>query len=91
MLSKSLGRSHVPGRTISPLSSIYSGIKLLSYAMQIRRERRALSELDDRLLKDIGLSRSSAYEETHRRFLDVPDLHGRTTAGRSRFRIRSFR
>lgn len=44
----------------------------LDAAWRIRRERRQLATLDDRLLKDIGLSRSTAYDETRRSFLDLP-------------------
>lgn len=38
------------------------------------RERRALARLDDRMLKDIGLSRGDVYRETTRGFFDPPAL-----------------
>jgi uncharacterized protein YjiS (DUF1127 family) len=41
-------------------------------ALNTRRQRRALMALDDRMLADIGLSRSQAYCEASRPFLDVP-------------------
>lgn len=33
-----------------------------------RRERAALSQLDERMLKDIGISRSDAWQEIHKPF-----------------------
>lgn len=39
---------------------------------QLARERRALLELDDRLLKDIGISRYDALGEASRPFWDEP-------------------
>jgi uncharacterized protein YjiS (DUF1127 family) len=44
----------------------------ISKALTVRRERRALMALDDRMLADVGLSRADAYREAHRPFLDVP-------------------
>jgi uncharacterized protein YjiS (DUF1127 family) len=41
-------------------------------ALTTRRQRRALMALDDRQLSDIGLSRSQAYCEAAKPFLDVP-------------------
>lgn len=41
-------------------------------ARQAQRERRALAQLDDRMLKDIGLTRSEAYRETKRDIFDLP-------------------
>ncbi len=40
-------------------------------AIVVRRERRALLALDDRMLADVGLSRADAHREAHRPFLDV--------------------
>lgn len=40
-------------------------------ALAIRRQRRALMALDDRMLSDIGLSQSDAYRESHRSFFDL--------------------
>lgn len=39
--------------------------------MLVRRERRALLALDERMLADVGLSRADAYREANRSFLDV--------------------
>lgn len=38
----------------------------------MRRQRRQLAMLDDRLLDDIGLSRSEAQKEAERSIWDVP-------------------
>ena len=48
-------------------------LRLLSrieFAIERYRSRRALMELSDEMLKDIGLSRSEAYREANRRFWD---------------------
>jgi uncharacterized protein YjiS (DUF1127 family) len=41
-------------------------------AMQVRRERRMLSALDDRALKDVGFQRNQAQVEAQRSFWDLP-------------------
>jgi uncharacterized protein YjiS (DUF1127 family) len=45
-------------------------------AFLVRRQRRALMALDDRMLADIGLSRSQAYLEATRPMIDLPDRMG---------------
>ena len=40
--------------------------------MELWRQRRALAELDDRTLDDIGVSRRAALDEAERPFWDVP-------------------
>ena len=47
-------------------------LHLLRLALVVASERRQLAALDDRMLKDIGLSRSMAAGEVARDFLDVP-------------------
>ena len=44
----------------------------LEVAWQVRTERRKLSELGDRALHDIGLSRADVWREAMRSFWDVP-------------------
>jgi uncharacterized protein YjiS (DUF1127 family) len=44
----------------------------LLLAMEIRRQRRALAALDDRALKDIGITRAEAGTESSRGFWDLP-------------------
>ena len=41
-------------------------------ALQVRRERRMLSSMDDRALADVGFNRSHAHTEAQRSFWDVP-------------------
>ena len=41
-------------------------------AMTVARERRMLLQLDDRMLKDIGIGRSEAFHEASKSLGDVP-------------------
>ena len=41
-------------------------------AMTVARERRMLLQLDDRMLKDIGIGRSEAFHEAGKPFGDIP-------------------
>jgi uncharacterized protein YjiS (DUF1127 family) len=43
----------------------------IELALQVRRERRILLAMDDRMLKDLGLN-GVAYQEASRPFWDVP-------------------
>lgn len=61
--------------SIAPAAAVAAGHGLfgrIGAALAVRRERRALLALDDRMLADVGLSRADAYREAHRPFLDVP-------------------
>ncbi len=48
-------------------------VKVAEFASRVRRERRELAALEDRMLKDIGLSRSLASLEAGRDVLDLPE------------------
>jgi uncharacterized protein YjiS (DUF1127 family) len=56
-------------------------------ALQVRRERRILLAMDDRMLKDLGLN-GSAYAEANRPFWDVPAERLRSLKPCSRARQR---
>jgi uncharacterized protein YjiS (DUF1127 family) len=47
-------------------------IARLRHALAVRRQRRALAGLCERMRNDIGLSQADVYRETSRTFLDLP-------------------
>jgi uncharacterized protein YjiS (DUF1127 family) len=47
-------------------------VRRLARALDVRRQRRALLLLDDRRLKDIGLTRFDAWREGNRALFDLP-------------------
>jgi uncharacterized protein YjiS (DUF1127 family) len=47
--------------------------RYVALVLAVARERRELAALDDRMLKDIGMSRSLVEREVVRRVLDVPE------------------
>jgi uncharacterized protein YjiS (DUF1127 family) len=55
-------------RTGSRIAHLFGTIEL---ALQVRRERRILRGMDDRMLKDLGLN-GNAHAEANRPFWDVP-------------------
>jgi len=67
---REIARADVPsftfGRAIALLAgSVSVGVEALFTRAEIRKSRRQLAELDDRLLRDIGLDRGTArYEST---------------------------
>jgi hypothetical protein len=76
IMTSSLSRGSVPAIRPSPHWQSrgaweYAG-RFLSTALSVYSERRRLAALDDRMLKDIGLSRSLAEREVSRDFFDVP-------------------
>jgi uncharacterized protein YjiS (DUF1127 family) len=56
-------------RTRTRIGRLIGAIEL---AIQVRRERRILLGMDDRMLKDLGLNGGAAYAEANRPFWDVP-------------------
>jgi uncharacterized protein YjiS (DUF1127 family) len=59
------------GRPAERLRGLLSwGILTLLRWQELARQRRALAQLDDRMLKDIGLSRADVAREVGRRFWD---------------------
>ncbi|MGH6817067.1 MAG: DUF1127 domain-containing protein [Hyphomicrobiaceae bacterium] len=52
-------------------------IERIELAFQVAHERRALRTLDDRALKDLGLTHSDVHRETERSVWDVPERRSR--------------
>ncbi|MGQ4879634.1 DUF1127 domain-containing protein [Billgrantia sp. LNSP4103-1] len=52
------------------LSLLGAGLARVRHWMQLRHERKQLSELSDRMLRDIGLTRHEAAREARRRVWD---------------------
>lgn len=71
-MSDTLPPSSCPGggrpRAGTRIGRLIGAIEL---AIQVRRERRVLLGMDDRMLKDLGLN-GIAYAEANRPFWDVP-------------------
>jgi uncharacterized protein YjiS (DUF1127 family) len=66
-------RSEVPsfslGRALSLLSgAVVVGVETLRIRAELKRSRRHLAELDERLLRDIGLDRATARGEADRSY-----------------------
>lgn len=61
-----------PGLGAAAVGGWARALCILRFAFVVAAERRHLAALDDRMLKDIGLSRSTAAREATRDFLDVP-------------------
>jgi len=53
------------GRSIRPLSM---ALRVVAFWIQRARQRRALAQLDDRLLRDIGITRYEATRESEKPF-----------------------
>ena len=62
----------VPGSAQAVGVQVRSFVASLELALQVRSERRSLSELDERTLKDLGFNRGDACAEADRSFWDLP-------------------
>ena len=70
---REIARAEVPsfsfGRAVALLTgSVVIGVEALITRAELRRSRRQLAELDDRLLRDIGLDRGKAHYEAGKGF-----------------------
>ena len=70
---REIARADVPsfsfGRAIALVAgTVVVGIEALVTRAELRKSRRQLAELDDRLLRDIGLDRSAARYEADKGF-----------------------
>jgi uncharacterized protein YjiS (DUF1127 family) len=70
VLTNPTSNSYLGGPTL--VRRIGQYVEHLRVALLVARERRALMQLDDSTLKDIGLSRSQAFAEASRPFGDIP-------------------
>jgi uncharacterized protein YjiS (DUF1127 family) len=61
-------RPGVPART---LGALRRAVNVAMRWYELRRQRRALLELSDQMLKDIGISRADAIREASRPFWDT--------------------
>lgn len=50
-----------------------SVIRQVQQARMVARQRQSLAQLDDRQLRDIGISRADALKESSRNFWDIPE------------------
>ncbi|MEM9028402.1 MAG: DUF1127 domain-containing protein [Pseudomonadota bacterium] len=89
MLTKTIhSQSTDTSNHTSPAKQLTKAVQWVRYALQIRRERQSLAALDERILKDIGLSKSMAFRESTRGFFDTPEV-GRKT--KTQAHVRRFR
>lgn len=47
-------------------------VRAFGLALQVRKERRMLQQMDQRALKDLGLRAGEAHSEASRTFWDIP-------------------
>ncbi len=71
-ISNRSGPTIGPAIVTGPFTTWSSGLRFLKAAWSVARERNALAGLDDRMLKDIGLTRCDAEHEFTRDFFDIP-------------------
>ena len=70
---REIARTDVPsftlGRALALVAgSVAIGVEALVIRAEVRKSRRQLAELDDRLLRDIGLDRGAARHEASKGF-----------------------
>jgi uncharacterized protein YjiS (DUF1127 family) len=70
---REIARADVPSFTLGRAIGLFAGVvavgvEALVTRAEIRKSRRQLSELDDRLLRDIGLDRGTARYEAGKGF-----------------------
>ena len=70
---REIARTDVPsfsfGRALALVAgSVVVGVEALFNRAEVRKSRRQLAELDDRLLRDIGLDRGAARHEASKGF-----------------------
>ena len=70
---REIARADVPsfsfGRALALMAgSVVVGVEALITRAEVRKSRRQLAELDDRLLRDIGLDRGAARHEATKGF-----------------------
>jgi uncharacterized protein YjiS (DUF1127 family) len=63
--------SHQPG-IADYVRQVGHWVAFVRSVMTVARERRMLLQLDDRMLKDIGIGRSEAFYEASKSLADVP-------------------
>jgi uncharacterized protein YjiS (DUF1127 family) len=61
----------MPGRSVSLADRLFAAVGQVLLWYGRARERRALAELDDHLLRDIGVSRAEAEREITKPFWQV--------------------
>lgn len=62
-----------PSNATRLTQSIGRAFRLIETWLDVSRQRRRLAAMDDRMLKDIGISRASANNEARKPFWDVPE------------------
>lgn len=79
--TRKLERQHQPQRpqSTSPrrrVDALRQFTLFVKTCIEVAKQRHALRKLDEKMLSDIGISRSDAYREYSRPFWDLPsDLH----------------
>ena len=62
---------------IAPARRLRQLLARATFVLKVHSERRAVRDLDDRALKDIGFTRDDAVLEGARAFWDLPERGGR--------------